>query len=173
MSGHIILSHGSNSGPQATKVSALAAAAETLGWSTERPDYGDCDAHGLAACVRPRVQQLAGCMARAKTPPVLVGSSMGAFVSGLASMQLPCAGLFLLALPTQVPGCGEAFDMAADVPSMLIHGYADDVCPPAPVFDLARARGVPCLMLADGHRLADHVDTIVSQFRLFLEHCAA
>lgn len=172
MSGHIILSHGSDSSPQATKVSALAQAAEALGWSTERPDYGACDAHGLAGCVRPRVQQLAGCMARAKAAPVLVGSSMGAFVSGLASTQLPCAGLFLLALPTEVPGCGEAFDMARGVPTMFIHGYADDVCPPGPVLDFARERGVSCLMVADGHRLAGHVDMIVGQFRLFLEQCA-
>ncbi|HET7266854.1 MAG TPA: alpha/beta hydrolase [Oleiagrimonas sp.] len=172
MSGHIILSHGSDSSPQATKVSALAQAAEALGWTTERPDYGDCDAHGLAGSVRPRVQQLAGCMARAGTPPVLVGSSMGAFVSGLASMQLPCAGLFLLALPTGIPGYGEAFDMAREVPSMLIHGYVDDVCPPEPVLELARGRGVPCLMLADGHRLADHVDKITDQFRLFLKQCS-
>ena len=173
MSGHIILSHGSDSSPRATKVSALAEAAEALGWSTERPDYADCDARGLAGCVRPRVQQLAGCMARAKAPPVLVGSSMGAFVSGLASMQLPCAGLFLLATPAEIPGCGETFDMARGVPTMLIHGHADEVCPSAPVLAFARERGVPCLMVADGHRLAGHVDMIVGQFRLFLEQCAA
>ena len=39
MRGQIILSHGSDSGPDATKVSVLAALAETLGWRTQRPDY--------------------------------------------------------------------------------------------------------------------------------------
>ena len=42
--GHCILSHGFESGPDATKVTALAEAAERLGWSHERPDYTDLDA---------------------------------------------------------------------------------------------------------------------------------
>ena len=41
--GHCILSHGFESGPEATKVTALAEAAERLGWSHERPDYTDLD----------------------------------------------------------------------------------------------------------------------------------
>ena len=44
MKGHCILSHGFESGPDATKVTALAEAAERLGWSHERPDYTDLDA---------------------------------------------------------------------------------------------------------------------------------
>ncbi|HJU40066.1 MAG TPA: alpha/beta hydrolase, partial [Tahibacter sp.] len=55
MKGHVILSHGSDSGPDATKVSALAAVAERCGWRTSRPDYRDLDARGTTACVAPRV----------------------------------------------------------------------------------------------------------------------
>ena len=44
MIGHCILSHGFESGPDATKVTALADAAERLGWTHERPDYTDLDA---------------------------------------------------------------------------------------------------------------------------------
>ena len=44
MRGHCILSHGFESGPDATKVTALADAAQRLGWSHERPDYTDLDA---------------------------------------------------------------------------------------------------------------------------------
>ncbi len=172
MPGHVILSHGSDSSPQATKVSALARVAEALGWSTERPDYAACDAHGMAASVAPRVRQLVACMHAAAQPPVLVGSSMGAFASGLASLQAPCSGLFLLALPAAIPGQDEPLDMARDVPAMLIHGYADEVCAPAPTLAFARERGVPCLLVADGHRLAGHLETVVRQFRLFLEQYA-
>ncbi|HET8555374.1 MAG TPA: alpha/beta hydrolase [Rhodanobacteraceae bacterium] len=173
MAGHIILSHGSDSGPGATKVSALAGVAETLGWSTERPDYGDCDALGFAGSVTPRIERLVGHMRASATPPVLVGSSMGAFVSGLASLEAPCAGLFLLALPTGIPDYLVTFDMARDVPSMLIHGFEDDVCPMDAALSFARQRGMPTLLLADGHRLADHVDVVMAQFRLFLERIAA
>ena len=44
MKGHCILSHGFESGPDATKVTALAEAADALGWTHERPDYTDLDA---------------------------------------------------------------------------------------------------------------------------------
>src|SRR3546814_7274158 len=46
MKPHIILSHGLDSSPAATKVTALAAVAEQLGFSHERPDYSDIDADG-------------------------------------------------------------------------------------------------------------------------------
>ena len=42
--GHCILSHGFESGPEATKVTALADVAQRLGWTHERPDYTDLDA---------------------------------------------------------------------------------------------------------------------------------
>ena len=44
MPGHCILSHGFESGPDATKVTALAVVAERLGWTCERPDFTDLDA---------------------------------------------------------------------------------------------------------------------------------
>lgn len=173
MAGHVILSHGSDSGPEATKVSVLAEVAEALGWTTERPDYRDCDALGYAGAAPCRVERLVERMRAASQPLVLVGSSMGAFVSGLASLQVPCAGLFLLALPVTIPGMEQRFDMAAGVPSMLVHGFADDLCPAQDAMAFAAERRMPSLLVADGHRLSDHVDTIAAQFRLFLERMSA
>ena len=63
MRGQIILSHGSDSGPGATKISALAARAEALGWRTERPDFRADDAAGHAAAVAPRVARLRAAIA--------------------------------------------------------------------------------------------------------------
>ncbi|MGH8114489.1 MAG: alpha/beta hydrolase [Rhodanobacteraceae bacterium] len=128
MPGHIILSHGSDSGPEATKVSALARVAESLGWSTLRPDYREDDARGYAGSVSPRVERLIAAMRGAPRPLLLAGSSMGAFVSGLASLQAPCDGLFLIALPIDIPGCPQRFDAARGVPGFLAHGYQDELC---------------------------------------------
>ena len=44
MKGTVILSHGLESGPQATKVSALAEVCDSLGWASVRPDYRAIDA---------------------------------------------------------------------------------------------------------------------------------
>ncbi|NII09072.1 alpha/beta hydrolase [Oleiagrimonas sp. C23AA] len=172
MPGHVILSHGSDSGPQATKVSVLAEVAQSLGYSTERPDYREADALGYAGAVPPRVALLVQRIKAAPQPPILVGSSMGAFVSGLASLQAPCRALFLLALPITIPGVAQRFDMA-DVPAMLMHGFADELCPADAAVGFARERHMHTQLLADGHRLAEHVDTIARQFRLFLEHLSS
>lgn len=173
MSGHVILCHGSGSGPQATKVSVLAEVAEGLGLTSERPDFGDCDALGEVDAVAPRVERLVECMRATPQPPLLVGSSMGAFSAGLASLQAPCAGLFLLALPPLIPGFAQAFDMRRGVPTMLIHGFADEVCPADAALACACEHGMPTLLVADGHRLSDHVDLIAQQFRLFLQQWQA
>lgn len=173
MRGHVILSHGSDSGPQATKVSVLAAVAESLGWSTERPDYRDCDALGSAESVAPRIALLVERIRAAPQPPLLAGSSMGAFVSGPASLQAPVAGLFLMALPARIPGYPQAFAMARGVPAMLVHGFADELCPADAALAVARDYGMHTLLVADDHRLGGSVDTVARQFRMFLEHLPA
>ncbi len=80
--GHCILSHGFESGPDATKVTALAEAAERLGWTTERPDYTDLDARvevSRVGDVHARLQRLVDIAGRAIArggPVVLGGSSL-------------------------------------------------------------------------------------------------
>lgn len=166
MKGHVILSHGSDSGPEGTKVMALAQVAQDCGWRASRADYRDLDARGMLACIDPRVARL-----RHKIRPgertILAGSSMGAFVSGLASLDSRIAGIFLIALPLEIPGYGRAFD-AARVATTVVHGWNDEICPAAEVVTFARQRRASLLMLPDTHRLADHVGLIAEHFRLFL-----
>ena len=173
MRGHVILSHGSDSGPDATKVSALARVAEALGWSTFRPDYREEDQLGYAGCVSPRIARLVEAMRGQPRPLVLAGSSMGAFVSGLASLEAPCDGLFLVALPIDIPGCARRFDAARGVPGMLVHGWRDELCSVDAAFAFAREHGMPTLLLDDDHRLASHVAMLEGQFALFLQMLAA
>lgn len=173
MPGHVILSHGSDSGPEATKVSALARVAESMGWTTSRPDYREEDQLGYAGCVPPRVARLVGAMHAAPRPLLLAGSSMGAFVSGLASLRAPCDGLFLVALPIDIPGCPQRFDAVRGVPAMLVHGWRDELCPVDAAVAFARERGMSALLLDDDHRLAGHVGLLERQFALFLQALVA
>jgi pimeloyl-ACP methyl ester carboxylesterase len=169
MAGHIILSHGSDSGPDATKVSVLAALASAIGWTCERPDYRQDDLLGHAGSVLPRLERLRAAIDASPSRPVLVGSSMGAFVSSLVSLDRPVAGLFLMALPVEIPGFDKGLDLARDVPSFLVHGYDDDVCPADRALGFAAGAGMPTMLLADDHRLSAHVEAIAGQFLLFLE----
>lgn len=172
MPGHVILSHGSDTGPDATKVSVLAKVAESMGWTTERPDYREDDKLGHAGSIEPRIARLHQRIAASAAPPVLVGSSMGAFVSGLASLEVPVAGLFLLATPALIPGNDLAFDVRLDVPTLMIHGWHDDVCPLDEIYEFAGRRELPLLILDDDHRLSAHIDAISRQFGFFLEQLA-
>jgi predicted alpha/beta-hydrolase family hydrolase len=172
MRGTIILSHGSDASPQATKVSALAALAQARGWHTQRPDYREDDTRGHAGSVAPRLARLNAAIAACETPPMLVGSSMGAFVSALASLEHRVAGLFLLATPEAIPGFDTALDLRQDVPTLLIHGWRDEVCPLDDIYAFAGRRQLPLLVLDDDHRLGGSLEAIGRQFTLFLDALA-
>ncbi|HSS07850.1 MAG TPA: alpha/beta hydrolase [Rhodanobacteraceae bacterium] len=166
MKGTVILSHGLESGPNATKVSALAKVAEALGWDSVRPDYLDIDARKDPRAIDARVAR-----ALANTPGegrvVFGGSSMGSFVSGFASLEHACAGLFLLALPLEIPGYWRRFS-AADVRTAMVHGWNDELCPVDAAIDFARAHGASLHLVPDDHRLSAHVDLCADVFRRFL-----
>jgi predicted alpha/beta-hydrolase family hydrolase len=166
MKGTVILSHGLESGPQATKVSALAEVCDALGWASVRPDYRAIDARHDPLAIGERIA-LALRHAPATGRIVFGGSSMGAFISGFASIERACDGLFLLALPTAIPGYPRAF-VAADVPTTLVHGWNDEVCPVDATITFARERGATLHLVRDDHRLGAHVEWCAQAFRHFL-----
>lgn len=163
----LILSHGLESGPDATKVSAMAGVAARLGFDSVRPDYRDIDAGRDVRRIDERIARLMQ-QAPAQRRVILAGSSMGAFISAHASRELDCAGLFLIALPVAVPDYGRAFD-PAPVPTALVHGWDDELCPVDAVISFARSRGAALTLVGDDHRLGAHVDFIAEQFALFLQ----
>ncbi len=172
MRGHCILSHGFESGPDATKVTALAEVAEQLGWTHERPDYTDLDARREISDlgdVPTRLQRLLALAreAAARGPLVLAGSSLGAWISGQVSLQVPVAGLFLMAPPVSM-GPAPTLD-AARVPLSIIHGWDDELIPAQQVIDWAHPRRARVLMVDDSHRLSAHVATSAEAFAELLQ----
>ena len=171
MKGHCILSHGFESGPDATKVTALAEAAERLGWTHERPDYTDLDARREVSelgDVPSRVQRLLGLAhaAAERGSLVLAGSSLGAWISGQVSLQVPVRALFLMAPPIAM---GKAPPLqAARVPTSIIHGWHDELIPPSQVVDWAAARDARLLLVDDNHRLEKHVADSALEFAALL-----
>jgi len=161
----LILSHGLESGPDATKVSALARVATALGFDSIRPDYRDLDAGRDVRRIDDRIARLTQTAGDARV--ILAGSSLGAFISGFASNELRCEGLFLIALPLEIPGYHRCFE-AAPVPTALVHGWDDELCPVDAAIGFARARGNTITLVRDDHRLGAHVDFVAEQFRQFL-----
>ena len=169
--GHCILAHGFESGPDATKVTALDAVARRLGWSCERPDFTDLDARREVSAlgdVSERVPRLLDLARAAATrgPLVLAGSSLGAWIAGRVSLQVPVAGLFLMAPPILLDAAHPL--EAAAAPTSIIHGWDDELIPAADVIGWARARGARLLLVDDAHRLSAHVDASAEAFAALL-----
>ena len=171
MRGHCILSHGFESGPDATKVTALAEVAERLGWTHERPDYTDLDARrdiSSLGDVPDRLERLRALAsaAAARGPLVLAGSSLGAYIAGRISLDVPVHGLFLLAPPTTM---GPLPDLdAAPIPVSIIHGWDDELIPAQAVVDWALPRRARLLLVDDSHRLSGHVEASAQAFAALL-----
>ena len=171
MKGQVILSHGLESGPQATKVTALAEVATALDWREVRPDYRDLDASGDVRRLDQRIARALAAVRPDAGPVVFAGSSMGAFTSGFASLQQPCIGLFLMAPPLRIPGYPRALE-AARVPTTIVHGWDDELIPAAEVIAFAQARRARTILVDDTHRLADHVAAVAGWFREFMADLA-
>lgn len=174
--GHCILAHGFESGPDATKVTALAVVAQRLGWSCERPDFTDLDARcdiSALGDVPARLQRLLdrSRAAAMRGPLVLAGSSLGAWIVGHASLQVPVAGLFLMAPPIVLDAAHRL--EAARVPTAIVHGWGDELIPAADVIAWAQARRARLLLVDDTHRLSAHVDTSADAFAALLASLSA
>lgn len=170
--GHCILSHGFESGADATKVTALAEAAERLGWTHERPDYTGFDARREISSLGDVEARQAHLLALAKDaaqrgPLVLAGSSLGAYISARVSLEVPIKGLFLMAPALRM---GRLADLdAAAVPTSILHGWNDELIPVQAVVDWAHARRARLLLVDDRHRLSDHVEASAHAFAQLLD----
>src|ERR1700678_2229428 len=96
--GTVVFSHGKESGPWGTKITAMAAVVRDLGVKAESVDYRGLDDPG------DRVRKLTGLAKDFKEPVVLVGSSMGGHVSAAPAGGFMTRGLFLLARAFYVGG---------------------------------------------------------------------
>lgn len=159
---HVVFSHGKESGPWGTKITALAEVAREGGWSVESVDYRGIDtAPGRLDAL------LAACRAR-PAPPVLVGSSLGGWLSAAASRSVAARGMFLMAPAFDMPGL-PPLPAVADCPAVVVHGWQDEVVPVDHGLAFARARRATLHLVDDDHRLTASLPRICGWFRSFLE----
>jgi alpha/beta superfamily hydrolase len=161
---HIIFSHGMESGPNATKVTALAKLAEQHGFSTERPDY-----RGMPQW-QERLQALEARLVQCQSERqevALVGSSIGAYISAIASLKCSTAGLFLLAPPIHVP---DQLPMLAARCALIFvaHGWSDEIISPEQVFRFSAQYRARLLLLQADHRMSAVLPELERYFSEFL-----
>lgn len=152
----VVFAHGKESGPWGGKIRHLAALAEARGFAVISPDYS-----AMMDPVARRDHLLA--LAPKGAPLVLVGSSMGGYVSAMACDALRPDALLLMAPALYLDGYpGDPENCPAD--SVLVHGWGDDIVPLASSLTFARARRAALHIVDDGHRLAESIDFIGQVF---------
>ena len=170
---HIIFSHGKESGPDGGKIRALAALAVDLGFSYESVDYGDLPDHPDERVVRLK-DRVPAC----DEDVVLVGSSMGGYVSVAAACDLlekagdfshRIKGLFLMVPAVYLPGY-ERQVLKVKLPKMsIVHAWGDDIVPYENSLKLAQQHQADFHVFAGGHRLQEPLQDVKRVFTGFLQ----
>ena len=160
--GTVVFSHGRESGPWGSKITAMAAVVRDLGSALESVDYRGLDDPA------DRVSKLVAAGAGFEAPLVLVGSSMGGHVSAAAASLLKPRGLFLLAPAFYMAGYEEYTPQDVACPTAIVHGWHDDIVPVENSTRWAREHQAALHLLNSDHRLEDQIEAICQLLRAFL-----
>ena len=160
----IYFAHGQESDPWGTKIRRLADEAKALGHGVESPDYSDLKEP------EPRVERLLRLHPETQAPLVLVGSSLGGWVSLKASEKLRPAGLFLLAPAVGLDVFSEASPPPHSGTCEIVQGWRDDDVPPEGVIHFVEQHRCTLHLLDSGHRLTDQLGRIAELFTQFLSN---
>ena len=158
----IIFSHGKESGPWGTKIKRLAEIAKQLDCSVESIDYqGMQDADS-------RVEKLVQHLQEETEEYILVGSSMGGYVSLVAASQLKPKGVFLLAPALYMPGY-ESKDYALKQNNVcIVHAWADEIIPYENILLYAKKTQCELHLVKSDHRLVSVLEKIEGYFLNYL-----
>ena len=160
--GTVVFSHGKESGPWGSKITAMAAAVRDLKVEAESVDYRGIDDPAA------RVAKLVDAVSKFQGPLVLVGSSMGGHVSAAAAARAGARGLFLLAPAFYMPGFEAYTPQDVSCPTVIVHGWRDDIVPVDNSIRWAREHGAGLHVLDSNHRLEDKIEEICRLLRSFL-----
>jgi pimeloyl-ACP methyl ester carboxylesterase len=160
--GTVVFSHGKESGPWGSKITAMAAVVRDLPAAVESVDYRGLDDPA------DRVSKLIEAGAQLKEPMVLVGSSMGGHVSAAAAATLKPRGLFLLAPAFYMAGYEQYTPQDVACPTVIVHGWHDVIVPVENSIRWAREHQAALHLLNSDHRLEDRIEAICGLLRAFL-----
>lgn len=159
----IYFAHGKESGPWGSKIKRLAVIAQKKGFDVESIDYTDCNDPDL------RVERLIEVLKNETDVYLLVGSSMGGYVSLVASNQVKAKGLFLLAPALYMPGYKRQTYQKNCGHIEVVHGWSDDVIPFEHSIRFAKENNCSLHLIPGDHRLNSSIDAVEILFDGFLD----
>jgi len=159
----IYFSHGKESGPWGSKIQRLASIASEHGCEVESVDYTDLEDPDV------RVARLLEALKGEPDSFILVGSSMGGYVSLVASSAVKAQGVFLLAPALYIPDYKHQKYTSTSENIEVVHGWSDDIIPPEHSIKFAKETDCTLHLISGDHRLNKSIKTVENLFRQFLQ----
>ncbi len=153
----VVFAHGKESGPWGTKISQLAEVAKHRGYAVLSPDYS------FTLEPKARVEHLLQLNPQAAKSLVLVGSSMGGYVSAMACSGLMPTALFLMAPALYFDGWDEDPEGIPALTS-VVHGWHDDIVPVGRSQRFAAQHSAALHLLDSGHTLNEQLPMLCLLF---------
>lgn len=163
MNSLVVFSHGKDASPTGRKISYLAPIVENLGWRALAVDYTDLENPD------DRVDRLLATNLGAYEKLVLVGSSMGGYVSAVASATLRPDGLFLMA-PAFYMGWNRMQEPKSFAKKTFVtSGWNDDIVPAESSIRFARETKAELHIFNSDHLLWDVLPQLGGMLANFLK----
>ncbi len=158
----VIFSHGKESGPWGSKIRQLSQVAKDKGFSVDSIDYQKITDPDL------RVEHLIS-VGKEEDRLILVGSSMGGYVSLAASEALQAEGVFLLAPALYMPGYQLKEYPILSKKVEIVHGWNDAVIPFENSVRYGAQSHCKVHLIEGDHRLNSSLETVSLLFSVFLD----
>jgi surfactin synthase thioesterase subunit len=159
----VVFSHGKEGVPNGKKIVQLMAVATSYGCQSISMDYSNITSPDK------RADKLLDTLKNHPPPLVLVGSSMGSYISIVTSKLLKPKGLFLLAPALYLQGYNNQDPTPHANLTTVIHGWNDEVVPVVNVMQFSQKHKNRLHLLDADHRLLTAMPFIENLFAMFLD----
>ncbi|MCP4430243.1 MAG: alpha/beta hydrolase [Gammaproteobacteria bacterium] len=159
----VIFSHGKESGPWGFKIKRLSQIAEKAGCHVESIDYSDIMDPDL------RVNRLITVLKGEQDDFILVGSSMGGYVSLVVSEVVAPRAVFLIAPALFIPEYNKQSYLSKSPLIEIVHGWSDEVIPVEHSIQYAKEADCSLHVISGDHPLNNSIDVIEGLFESFLD----
>lgn len=160
---NIYFSHGKESSPNSTKIQRLSTIAEQHSFVPIRVDYTDSQDPVV------RANKLRALLKSETQPFLLVGSSMGGYVSMICASEFShCQGVFLLAPALFMPHYSDYGYAPVTDNIVIVHGSNDEIVPVTGSEAFAEQHANTLHIVEDGHRLIETLPQTEQWFDDFL-----
>ncbi len=163
----VIFSHGKEGSPNGTKSQIIKAVTESLNHTYLSVDYSEC------TDVNDRIKMLKTILRKIERDVVLVGSSMGGYVSSVISNEIETEGLFLIAPALYINEREYSVKSFQSLSKNIWvrHGWEDDIIPVENSLKFSKQHKCKIVIEKDNHRMSETKLNLARDIKQFLKQC--